>query len=234
MSDLIFLGAGASRPFGIPTMQEMVTKFENEIKAENELFEFYSQIKKTLNEQFGSGLVDIEAMLSVVEGISKETKAMDLGHFAFYYISKIGLTSPFDEQEKQIAVKLLEKLKEYIKKSCTINIPSQKIKEVYDLSYVPLFGALKESNYEKFGDKLHLAVGWKAYTSNYDDVFEGFWNNFRVPKDHFDQIQNSDNFVFNPNKLILDEHSFVKLHGSLDWTFNKYSGEVIKKKRSGY
>ena len=42
MSNLIFLGAGASRAFCISTMQEMVTDFEKIISNDDkECFEFY-------------------------------------------------------------------------------------------------------------------------------------------------------------------------------------------------
>jgi len=89
MVDLVFFGAGASRAFEIPTMREMVTAFENGIKeSEPDLFTYYSEIKKILIETFGSNSIDIEAMFSVLEGISRNLESKDLGHFAFYYISK--------------------------------------------------------------------------------------------------------------------------------------------------
>jgi len=233
MVDLVFLGAGASRPFEIPTMQEMVTKFEEEIKEDGDLFEHYSQIKKTLSEQFGSG-IDIEAMLSVIEGISKGTKAKDLGHFAMYYITKIGLAEPFDANDKEKAKKLLEKLKKYIKNSCTVNLSGDNIREIYEQSYVPLFGIVKGTTQRRFHDKYDLAVGWKSYTTNYDNIFENFWDGCESAKDHFDQQPNSDNYSFNTGRLVLDDHSFVKLHGSLDWTYNKEKGNLIKRKSSSF
>jgi len=48
LAELLFFGAGASRPFGIPTMQEMVTKFEEELKDKDPTcVKLYSDIKKT-------------------------------------------------------------------------------------------------------------------------------------------------------------------------------------------
>ena len=234
MPDLVFFGAGASRPFEIPTMQEMVTKFEEAIREDGDLFDYYSQIKKTLSEQFGSGTIDIEAMLSVIEGISKGTKAKDLGHFALYYISKIGLSEPFDANDKEKAKKLLEKLKKYIKNSCTVNLSGDNIREIYEQSYVPLFGIVKGTTTRRFHDKYDLVVGWKSYTTNYDNIFENFWDGCESPKDHFDRQPNSDNYSFNTSRLVLEEHSFVKLHGSLDWTFNKEKGNLIKRKSSSF
>ena len=233
MPDLVFFVSVASRPFELPTMQEMVTKFEEDLREENELFDYYSQIKNTLSEQFGSG-IDIEAMLSVIEGISKGTKARDLGHFTLYYISKIGLSEPFNENDKEKAGKLLAKLKKYIKNSCTVNLSEDKIREVYEQSYVPLFSIVKGTDIKTFHGKYALAIGWKSYTTNYDNVFESFWNSCETPLDHFDPDGNSDNYSFNTGRLVLGTHSFVKLHGSLDWTFNKANGDVIRKKESGF
>ena len=43
---LVFLGAGASQPFGIPTMQQLVSEFEEEIKKSNKpSVRLYSKIK---------------------------------------------------------------------------------------------------------------------------------------------------------------------------------------------
>ena len=219
MSDLVFLGAGASRPFEIPTMKEMVTEFEKEVKSsEPKLFQYYTEIKDTLLKAFGNTNIDIEAILSVIEGISKDVKPQDLGHFASYYISKMGPAKQFSNEELESAKKLLEKLKEYIKNSCTVKLNENT--EVYKNSYIPLFEILSGKKRQTFYDEFNLALDWKAYTTNYDLVFEGFWDNLARPIDHFDKPSDSDNYVFS-NRLELDLHSFVKLHGSLDWTYNK-------------
>jgi len=236
MGDLVFFGAGASRAFEIPTMQEMVTGFENGIKeSETELFTYYSEIKKTLIETFGSNSIDIEAMFSVLEGISRNLESKDLGHFAFYYISKTSSTKPFDSKDIEMAKKLLEKLKEYLKNTCTIKLTTEKSTEIYQKSYVPLFSILKGKTIQAFHHgKYNLAVDWKCYTTNYDAVFENFWNSLQAPVDHFDRQGESDNYVFNTHKLELGNHSFVKLHGSLDWTKYKISGDVIRKKIAAF
>jgi len=235
MTDLIFFGAGASKPFGIPTMQEMVTEFEKTLHDnEPDLFSYYSKIKKALVDAFGNSSIDIEAMLSVMEGISKNVQPKDLGHFAFYYISQVGLKEPFSSDSIELAKKLLEKLKEYIKNSCTIKLSPSKITEIYERSYVPLFSNFGGAKKSSFHGRYKLFTGWKSYTTNYDDVFENFWNRLQVPQDHFDRLGNSDNYVFNSSRLVLDDHSFVKLHGSLNWTYNKENRNVIKALGTGF
>lgn len=233
MSDLVFLGAGASRPFEVPTMQEMVTEFEKDVEKEQELFNYYSKIKKTLIDTFGSSNVDIEAMLSVVEGITERTSAKELGHFAFYYISKTASVTPFDPKEVELAKKLLEKLKDYIKDSCTVKLSPTECTKIYEKSYVPLYNILKGPQ-QRFFDKYDLTNDSKSYTTNYDNIFESFWNRLLTPEDHFDKIQNTENYVFHTKKLVLGKHSFVKLHGSLDWTKNKESGDIIRKNTSSF
>jgi len=234
MTDLVFLGAGASRPFGILTMQEMVNEFEQWIEGEDiELFNYYSEIKKTLIDTFGSS-VDIEAMFSVLEGISKKVESKELGHFAFFYISKVGLKKPFTSEHVELATKILEKLKEYIKKTCTVNLTTTESTEIYEKSYVPLFKFIKGNKNYNFPGNYQLQIQWKSYTTNYDDIFEKFWNSLKTPNDHFDKQGDSDNYVFNTGRLVLSNHSFVKLHGSLDWTFNKENGNVIRKKNAGF
>jgi len=126
-----------------------------------------------------------------------------------------------------------KKLKKYIKNSCTVKLSEGEVREIYEQSYVPLFRIIEGTDYQTFYEKYRLAIGWKCYTTNYDNVFEGFWNNCQIPIDHFDPQEKSDNRVFNVNRLELGSHSFVKLHGSLDWTFNKDNGNVIKKKSFG-
>jgi len=229
MSDLFFFGAGASSPFRIPTMQEMVTEFEKTLQdGEPDLFNYYSKIKKALIDAFGSSNIDIEAMLSVLEGISKNVEPKDFGHFAFYYISQIGLKKPFASSSIESAKKILEKLKEYIKNSCTVKLSSTQLTEVYERSYVPLFSNVGGAKKSRFHGRYDLFTGWKSYTTNYDDIFENFWNRFKVPQDHFDRLGDSENYAFNSTRLVLDNHSFAKLHGSLNWTYNKENQTVIK------
>ena len=59
MTYLLFFGAGASKPFGIPTMQEMVSDFENALKDDNTLYDFYFKIKDVLIKEYGDSKIDI-------------------------------------------------------------------------------------------------------------------------------------------------------------------------------
>ena len=231
MTNLVFLGAGTSKPFGIPTMQEMVIEFEKELKNNHaELFDFYSKIKDVLIKEYGDSKIDIESMLSVINGISANTKPAELGHFVFYYMSNKNFDA-FSPDEITLAKTLQIKLQDYIKDTCKVKISKDKNDEIYQKSYLPLFRHMIGEKIDYEGEELEH--NWKAYTTNYDNVFEDFWSAFQPPNDHFKKIDNSDRHYFNIGQLGM-EHTFSKLHGSLDWTKEVKTGRIIRKKQAGF
>ena len=72
-----FFGAGASKPFGIPTMTEMTENFKQELRtAEQQEQETYNEIVKLLQQDLDH--VDIEAVFSVIDGL-KRSNVDDFG-----------------------------------------------------------------------------------------------------------------------------------------------------------
>ena len=70
-SDLtFFLGAGASAPFGIPTMKQLVVNFEEmlENNGTNEELDVFRDIKNTL-ENVLQRPTDLEDVFTVIDGI---------------------------------------------------------------------------------------------------------------------------------------------------------------------
>lgn len=232
MGSLVFFGAGASKPFGIPTMQEMVIEFEEKLKNNHaELFGFYSKIKGVLVEEYRDSKIDIESMLSVINGISANTKPAELGHFVFYYMSNNCSHNEFSLDEIKLAKKLRIELQDYIKDTCKVKISKDKNDEIYEKSYLPLFRHMIGE--KKSYDEDVLGYDWKAYTTNYDNIFEDFWSAYQSPKDHFEKIGNSDIDYFNIQELPMED-TFSKLHGSLDWTKEVKTGRIIRKKQAGF
>lgn len=231
MTDLVFFGAGASNPFQIPTMQEMVAEFEGELSKNTKLYDFYSKIKRILTEEYDKHEIDIESILSVINGIASDVNLKDLGHFVFYYTTSNCNHKKFPDDEIAMAKELQKKLKEYIKKVCIPKISKDERNKAYRQSYIPLFSLL--SGERRSYDKVTLSHNWKAYTTNYDNIFEGFWNEFEFAIEHFEQDGNSSNYVFK-NKELPQEHSFCKLHGSLDWTKEVDSGRIVKRNNFGF
>ena len=228
MTSLVFFGAGASKPFGIPTMQEMVLDFENMIKYSKALYDFYSKIKGVLAQGY-SDSVDIESVLSVVNGISENTKPAELGHFTFYYASQNCSNMKFTDSQINLAIRLKEELQQYVKDKCKID--GQQHNDIYAISYLPLFTHMpgKKKKY------MHatLCRDWKAYTTNYDSVFEGFWRAFEPAIDHFKPIGDSDRHVFHTD-LLQSDRTISKLHGSLDWTKEVSSGKIVRERSSTF
>ena len=92
-TNLVFLGAGASKQFGIPTMQEMVDKFEEKLERDDtKCFALYSRIKNTLVNAYGNS-IDIESVFSVLHGIESQTTVKDLGYYAYYFIKTANVSS---------------------------------------------------------------------------------------------------------------------------------------------
>ena len=229
MTDLVFFGAGASKPFGIPTMQKMVVQFEHDLKDDKKLHDFYHKIKDKLIEGYGPS-IDIESILSVLGGITKKKRPRDLGHFVFYYVSDDASSEQFSPDEIELAKKLQEKIYDYIRKVCKIN-NLEEFKEEYDRSYLPLFKHISEEKIDYNGEA--LAHEWKAYTTNYDDIFEGFWRDYRLPEDHFKPQDSSENRFFDIKSLTY-EPTFCKLHGSLDWMEEVEGTRIVRKTCRGH
>ena len=229
MASLVFFGAGASKPFGIPTMQEMVSDFESMLKDNKELYDFYSKIKGVLAQGYSDSKIDIESILSVLAGISTNTKPVQLGHFAFYYASQNCSDMEFSDIQISLASELKEKLQQYVKEKCKTG--EQQHDGIYMMSYLPLF---KHMAGEKKGyESGNLCIDWKAYTTNYDSVFEHFWSAFEPARDHFRQIGSSDRYAFHTG-LLQASHTISKLHGSLDWTKEVSSGKILRERSSIY
>ncbi len=79
---LLFLGAGSSAPFGIPTMKEMVKSFEEEMASSVQNlsdveYQLYRSVKELLIEVYG--YVDLEMVFGVIDGISRDMTIADLG-----------------------------------------------------------------------------------------------------------------------------------------------------------
>ena len=226
MSNLVFFGAGASKPFGIPTMQEMVNEFEAKLNSGSALQELYSNIKSSLEQSYKSS-IDIEGMLSVVEGIVKARKPTSMGYYVSYYMLRNESKFPFSIDEQNLAKKLHEKLTEHIEIVCNSSLSDTEKMEIYNKSYIPFFKYIDGETKNINGNK--LKTDWKAYTTNYDTIFESFWNSYKYPEDHFEAKGNSTICIFK-SKPLSNSYTFSKLHGSLDWKMYSNTTTIIRKR----
>ena len=225
---LIFLGAGASRPFGIPTMQELVNEFEKELDKTSENWRLYSKIKSIQEKWYKSKNVDIESIYSVIDGLAKNVKPTDFEHLPLYYIANKGIMDDFSDDDRKIAKELKTNLESFIKNKCKPPISESEILEIYENTYEPLFTNLKDTEQQGFLHGKKFNARWKAYTTNYDLIFEGFWADFTTLHDFFVKEGDSLHYIFNPLQTVKDI-CLIKLHGSIDWLKRKNDGRIMKK-----
>lgn len=223
---LVFLGAGASQPFGVPTMQHMVAEFEKEIagKPSNEL---YAKIRSIQQKWYTPSNVNVESIFSVIDRLAKQVLPKDFGHLPLYLMASRGSVNEVSGQEYQHAKELKSQLEEFIKRKCTLTLSDEEMMQIHEETYVPLFENLKTSSLVKTSKKYKLRKGWKTYTTNYDTIFEGFWPDFLILDDFFEHDGNTTHKVFDKRKNVNDD-CIIKLHGSLDWLKRK-DGKIMKK-----
>jgi len=213
---LIFLGAGASSPFGIPTMKEMVSKFEDHLKKENIQGAYlYSDVKNMLSKEFPESNVDIESIFSVIDGIARQITPKQMGTYPYYYIRRFSSENKFSDSQIEEAQNLKNELEKFIKKECEFQGENKELSDIYERSYEIFFRNLPNTTRRTNKDGLEFSYPWRCYTTNYDLVFENFWRELDSISDFFEGQGNRIR-TFNPNKE-LQGSSFVKLHGSIDW-----------------
>lgn len=228
MTTLVFLGAGASAPFDIPTMTKMVTKFEDHLKQNNIPESYlYSEIKSTLEKGYNVSQIDIESVFSVIQGIADSVTPQELGSYPYYYIRRFGSERKFSDEEIKDAKKLQTVLEKFIKTECSFLGTDEEKLKIYENSYDPLFRNLFGITMDKNEKGFPFSKGWKAYTTNYDLIFEDYWAELTPIMDYFTFGQ-SQFAYFDINKNVQDHlQTFVKLHGSLDW-LKLVDGSVLK------
>lgn len=216
MSVLIFLGAGASKPFGIPTMTDLVVEFETKIKNEHSKEQWlYHNIKETLEKGFQKSQIDIESIFTVISGISNSKSPKEMGAYPYYYIKKYCSEQKFSDTDIEHAKNLKNKLEEFIREKCNVNpeILGEIGHETYDPFFKYASGISTGGNHDKI-----FPVGWKAYTTNYDLIFENYFYGLSSPIEDFFTYNNSPIGYFDASKnLERNQQTLVKLHGSIDW-----------------
>jgi len=231
---LLFLGAGASQPFSVPTMVRMVKKFEEHLKQNNiKGRNLYSQIKQTLEKGYDVSQVDIESVFSVITGIANQTSPQKMGHFPFYYIRRFSTERKFTQTEIDEAENLRNELEEFIRKECEFSGKEDELLEIYKNSYEPLFHNVEGVEWNKNDSGYEYSRNWKAYTTNYDTIFENYWSELHSIMDFFD-LKGSEIAYFNAIKNVKGHlDTFVKIHGSIDWE-KLENGGIIKSRTASF
>lgn len=227
---VFFFGAGASAPFGIPTMKQFVTDFEESLIENGTEGErgTYTDIKKTLEKQLHRQ-VDLEGIFTVIDGIIDYAPER-LGLLSLYATAKFKKPFP-TEKNKEICKSLREKFQTFVKEKCAIPEGS--------------FGRIAQV-YQDFFNRFFLELGgnaggsgnyvwnptWTVFTTNYDTCLEYFWReaagaNIDTGFD-YNNVRKVD--ILNARKLLSEGMGMqlFKLHGSVNWLIEKRSKKVIE------
>lgn len=242
---LIFLGAGASQPFDIPTMEGFVDAFSKELESSGttEEKDLYADIKNSTTNIFGR--VDLEAVFSLVNVLTEKDWGTGLGSFSpFFYkryldvslppifnLEKISLTKL--EEDVKIALELKKKFESFVREECEIK--DDQYEPVYEV-YTDFFNNLSRGSgfMPKGGTRKQsvLLRQWPMFTTNYDLCVEEFCKEFNINL-NTGVYENRTRRQFQVNTRLLnadgsDHLSLAKLHGSLKW-FRHDDGSIIER-----
>ena len=223
---LLFLGAGTSTPFGVPTMSQMAEEFDEYIgKRPQEAL--YQEITLALKQLYNR--YDIETVLSVIQGLRSPSYVDPYEAFIFHKVGKerLGIITP---QLQQSASELEKTLVKFILEKCDLNKNKYEQKKgVYD----KLFAFLGEVSPQlKIENKLRLNI----YTTNYDRYLDRYLNDTFAPnynsavKDYFEQSGEEAYLRLNESYFTSEyvpSDQFVKLHGSVNW-YKSGAGKVVR------
>ncbi len=221
---IVFLGAGASRPFGIPTMPEFIDIFDQEM-GKNKL---YDEIRKS----FDTETFDLEVLMTILEDLSKDREELfriispQTSRFLFKKMREKGIDYIDMLAEPSTAKKCLSELKKIIRRKCfqAEQDNADKILNAYD----QLFRYLRAVSGTEIGrrvggftfardGKLEYPQNLKIFTTNYDTCIEAFLHRHQVDftqgivRRYGDYVLDVDSYDDADNKV-----GVFKLHGSID------------------
>ena len=214
---ILFLGAGASKIFGIPDTKGFIELFEGEI-GKSELFQ---KVKSAFVDRLADGQFDIEKLLTILNDLSKsrdELMKTMAPHTAAFLLTDIDEAWDLIQEEdiKKEASELLSKTKRMIREKCFTQVNKEKpqILEVYD----KFFGSLPVRKSQTSGSmpqKVYPTI--KVFTTNYDTCIEAYFNERQVNYTNGSLVQYGE-LIFDVNIFLNNVHpiELVKLHGSID------------------
>jgi hypothetical protein len=241
---LFFFGAGASRPFDIPTMKEMVSEFQKELAPSSGIgtpheARMYSQIATSLKQTFGR--VDLESVFTVVDAIAQGKSLKDLGYFPTFLAKdrrSASLLRPPLREDQQTARRLRARFEGYVKRVCWVK--PDKLNKIL-ATYLPLFhevyrarttsGSFSQFTYES--TVYDYDPSWDFFTTNYDNVLEVLWRSGirqNALNTGFQYDPTSKSEIWSPTILSQQGQSrLVKLHGSVTWWKEEGTGRIVEK-----
>lgn len=229
---LLFVGAGASNPFGIPTMSGFV-KILNQKVGLNPL---YSDIKKS----FQDTTWDLEVLMTVLDDLSKSKQEFfdsispQTAYFLINKERKEANQYVNDESLKEKAKDLLTEIKRIIRRICVDARRNNetKIINVYDVFFKALYEVWSSlepkpwGNFSETNMEMNFPSNLRFFTTNYDTCIELYLNRKQldltkgIVNRFGDNVFDVNSYTNGANKI-----GVYKLHGSID-LFQK--GDLIR------
>lgn len=242
MSDYVFfLGAGASKPFGIPTMTEMVDDFEAKTKEPHYGLGYVVQeIKHRLRDY---QTFDIEALITVLQDVANYSTVSEaiFKHPSLHFFTPtdyrtfVSSVETLGKQYHNEANQILADVKDFVVESCNLMYKPFEI-------YLELFSnAMKENNYRRSVDKGRPDIRNCIFMTNYDLALEAYCTHFGInyengetPRGRVLNIGTSNPGLYQRGQ---NAHQIYKLHGSINWyadqsNIMRWSSEPVKTGRT--
>jgi len=242
---VFFFGAGASAPFGIPTMRQLVPLFENELESfakygseqgfetAIELKEMYKEIKETLETKLPKERIDLEAVFTVINGII-DYKPEHLDLMSLYAIAE--LREDFaNQKQRDICSLLRSQFQDFVKMKCSAPetpFSQTRLGEVYQDFFNKFASELPSPNASVKNGDYCWNSRWTMFTTNYDLCLEHYWYTRACAAIDLafedDKSRNVKHMV--PSRYLREDIGIqlFKLHGSVNWFIEKETGEIIE------
>lgn len=231
---MLFLGAGASAAFGLPTMQELTLEARLVLEKEGFSLDKLDEINTIIR---GHGFIpDFEALLTMLDALASPRKAVRLvGPFSAYLLDKVPKSIT---EENQTAGKIVTALKQMLVDKC-VRADIDKAVEQYN-GFFEMLGKIahvrkRNGQIPNFPGATIDAEGKQRrsipdiFTVNYDLIIEHFFERERIAsrlrtgfvRDGMRMVWNPDipdGYDFEERTVLGMRYivNFVKLHGSID------------------
>ena len=224
---VFFIGAGASAPFGIPTMKQFVSDFEKYLDQKDESKErtLYNNIKGILETKLNRD-IDLEDVFTVIQGI-KDLTLDKLGVLSVYVYSPSQMPAipHYGRETIETCASLEKKFQNFVREKCQIS--DQKSFNAIAEIYKDFFNRLATESRIIDGtcvqsQKHHYCPNWTIFTTNYDMCLESYWRNHVRPQrglnTGFRLDESGSRWILDPETLFsYGRVRLLKLHGSISW-----------------
>jgi hypothetical protein len=213
---LLFLGAGASKPFGVPTMAEFTNEILSILEKKDPYFaETVRGIQADVS-RFGLN-PDIEAILTVLHGRIEPDKALkDVGPLVTLFTKDYRKHGP-DNYPGRVVNEIEQAVSERCRK-----IDHEKAAQMFG----GLWDNLTKPDWNGGQNSFHRIVPQKIFTTNYDLSIETFCRRHHIGFDEGFKEDTVGEMAFS-NQWSKGAIFLYKMHGSINY-YVKEDGKIVR------